>query len=137
MSKEWTIKRSELSRSTFGKLHNPQKVKELDEQLETVCQHAGNDDLVQKLCRKIIEEVVNIIQHNPAWNELAVQSKINNSNNNFKFRIQYDGGQFYDPQEKGLENVVGPSIQKFSEYNREPVVIDTEGTVTIRLQIKI
>ena len=135
MSKEWVIKRGQLTRATFGKLHNPQKIRELDEQLEEVCSKAGNDNLVQKLCRKIIEEVVNIMQHNDSWNEVAVQSKFNDSGSNFKFRIQYDGGQYYDPVEKGLENVVGASINQFQEYLREISIED--GLVTIKLQIKI
>lgn len=137
MSKEWVIKRQELSKLTFNKLHNPSKVSELDEQLETVCKHSDNYDLVQKLCRKIIEEVVNIMQHNDSWNELAVQSKFNTQGDNFKFRIQYDGGQYYDPAKHGLENVVGDSVKKFSEYTREQVEISADGIVTIRLQIKI
>ncbi|AGH96626.1 hypothetical protein [Pseudobdellovibrio exovorus] len=135
MSKEWVIKRKEVARATFGKLHNPQKIRELDEQLEEVCLRAGDDNLVQKLCRKIIEEVVNIMQHNDSWNEIAVQSKFNDSGSNFKFRIQYDGGQYYDPIEKGLENVVGRSVDQFQEYLRSKTIED--GLVTIKLQIKI
>lgn len=136
MSKEWFIKRNEVSREPIHqKLHNPAKIKELDEQLDEVCIKAKNNDHVQKLSRKIIEEVVNIIQHNDSWNEIAVQSKFNTSGTNFKFRFQYDGGRVFDPS--NLDNVVGPSISKFEEYLREPVEINQEGQVTIRLQVKI
>ncbi len=132
MSKEWKVSRTELYRHPIfkHKWHNAQKMAELSSQIEQVNKKSEYDDLVQKMCRKIMEEVANIIQHNSSWNDLAVQTKYNTSGTNFRFRMKYDGGQYYDPVKNNLKNVHGPYIHKFKKYIRK-ASIDKNGYVEI------
>ena len=136
MAKQWEITRDQIKQEpVFGKYHNPAKMRELDEQLEEVCVKAQNHDLVQKLCRKIIEEVANIIQHNKNWNTLRVRSEFKWNPNTFKFQILYDGGQYFDP--KDLANVMGSSLSKFDSYEREPEIDQATGEVRINISIAL
>lgn len=136
MAKQWELDRTEIKpEPVFGKYHNPTKMRELDEQLEQVCAKAQNHDLVQKLCRKLIEEVANIIQHNKSWNTLRVRSEFKWNPNTFKFQLVYDGGHYFDP--KDLPNIMGLSLAKFDSYNREPEVDPTTGEVRINISITL
>ena len=137
MSKQWKITRDEVHKSpfSFGKLSNPAKFNELYQQLDAVCQIFKHQETVKTTTRKVVEEVVNIIQHNKTWNEIMVRTEANGERSRFKAEIFYDGGEYYDPEKHKIGNVVG-SRERFKEYSRT-YKIRSDNTVEIRINIAL
>lgn len=139
MSKQWEVKRADFQKSKtcfFGKLYNTVKFKGLYEQLDYVCRAFPNQDVIRTLTRKIVEEVVNIVEHNKSWNTLKVRTELNPSKTRFKAEIIYDGGEYYDPQKNKIGNVTG-SIEYFKDYDRGfNILTISSRQVIIRINIK-
>lgn len=138
MSKQWELVRGDLKKNGeyFGKPNNPVKFKELYDQLDFVCQTFSQADTVKTLTRKIVEEVMNIVEHNKSWNKIKVRTEHNPSKTRFKAEIIYDGGEYFDPKSYCTGNVIG-STERFKEYKRNfEIGSDRSMTVTIRINIE-
>ena len=135
MSKQWFLERRELKKDPryFNKLCNEIKLEQLYQQLDDVCSVFSNKDLIRTLTRKIIEEVVNILEHNKSWSTVRVRTKLNSTKTRFKAEIHYDGGEYYDPEKNSIGNVMG-SIDRFESYERD-VDISQAKEITIKINI--
>ena len=137
MSKQWTVDREEFKKSPayFNKPCNPRKFKELYDQLFHVCKIFPNEDNIRTLARSIMEEIVNIIEHNNGWNTLHVRTEINSSKTRFKAEIIYDDTSFHDPMENDVKTIMG-SVNRFEEYNRDLNIEHDPPKTMIRINIK-
>ena len=136
MSKQWSLERKELEKISryFGKPCNEVKYEQLYQQLDDVCNIFSNKNSVKTLTRKIIEEVVNIIEHNKSWTTIRVRTNLNSTKTRFKAEMHYDGGEYYDPKENGIGNVIG-SIEKFKSYERDVDISSQTKEITIKINI--
>ena len=90
---------------------------------------------MKTLTRKIVEEVMNITEHNKSWNKIRVITDLNQERTRFKATIKYDGGEYYDPQANNVGNVVG-STERFQSYARGVEISSTtDREVTIKVNI--
>ncbi len=134
--KRWAAIKSDFKKDPkmFGKRHSSQKFTELKEMLRGTREIFKNQNLVIKMCRKIVEEVANIVDHNQTWTKISVASKSNSSKTRCKIDMEYDGGKYFDPSE--VDNVCGDSVKEFLDYKRKHSVAD-DGVVTIQVNLKI
>ena len=137
MSKQWCFKRDEitLNKNYFKKPYCPERFDELYSQLDFVCEHFPKKDIIKTLTRKIIEEVMNIVEHNKGWNKIIVRTELNSSKTRFKAQIIYDGGAYYDPQANCIGNVIS-STDRFEDYNRD-VTIEAVPPMNVVIRINI
>ena len=140
--KTWKATRKDFKREPglFNKLYNPVKISELRTLLKGTEAVFKSNELVKKMCRKVMEEVTNIIEHNKTWNDISVSSNSNTSNSRCKIKIKYDGDEYYDPEKEQNNNVMGFSIKKFigeEGYKREYEIKQAEHEVIIDLNFKV
>ena len=137
MSKQWELKRTDLKSSSdyVDKPYCPEKFNEFYTQIDSLCEDFPNGEIMKTLTRKIIEEVMNIVEHNKSWNTIRVRTKLNSSKTRLKTEISYDGGEYYDPKTNDIKNVIG-SIDRFKDYGRD-VRIDTTPSQTVIIKINI
>ena len=135
MSKQWTIKKSELKQSTayFGKRCAPKKYDELYNHIFSVCDFFPNSDNVSTIARSVVEEVVNILEHNKSYTYIKVRSDLNSTKSRVKFDIIYDGMEYYDPEKHNIRTVIG-SVGRLEDYCRKVEV--SSNKVTIRVNFK-
>jgi hypothetical protein len=128
-SKTWNISRKDVKKDPLtGRWHNPTKFDELGNMIDGLSNLPAN-----RMCRKILEETANIVQHNDRWNDVSLKTDVNSTRTTFKITIIYDGGFFVDPVERKLEHVLDSS-NIFPVYEREKPDIALDGTVTIKIK---
>ena len=139
MSVQWTISRGDLKKeaSIGNKPYNEEKYNQLYAQIDRVCSIFKDKENVKTLTRKIVEEVMNIIEHNETWNTLKVRTEVNTSKSRFKAEIIYDGAEYFNPEENNIGNVVG-SLDVFKDHTRNVKRdVNGEGSIEIRINIEV
>lgn len=138
MAKQWDIDRSEVkTESAVGNRLYTERFEELYQQLEHVVNVHNGLENAKTLKRKVMEEVVNVVQHNKSWIWLKVRSEYSQEATNIKITIMYSGNDYYDPEENKVSNVIG-SGGVFAEYIRKVErKVDDEGNSYIWIQLQI
>lgn len=138
MAKQWEINRSEVkTEPAVGNRLYTERFNELYEQLEHVVNAHNGLENAKTLKRKVMEEVVNVVQHNKSWMWLKVRSEYSQEATNIKITIMYSGNDYFDPEENKVTNVIG-SGGVFAEYTRKVErKTDENGDTYIWIQLQI
>lgn len=126
----------DTSRVFFGKVYNPEAFDGLYKMLDYVTKAFFGKGVVSTLSQRVVEEIMNILEHNRSWNVMEVRTKLNPSKTRLKVKIIYDGGEYFDPDVYSVGNVVG-AMDEFKFYERSVEIFDNESrNVEIRINIE-
>lgn len=99
--------------------------------LDHIVERFNHLEQAKTLARVVVEEVSNIVQHDPDWSEIKVNMEYSNQADNIKIVIIHDG-TYFEPEVENITNVIG-SKDVFQEYSRDHEI---GADVRIRLQVK-